>query len=164
MTEDNHFEIERKFLIEYPDVDWLEGCPDCHKSEIVQTYLESDPDEEIRVRRREACGNTVFYKTVKRRVTDIRRIEIEDEISKEEYYKLLANADGTKRPIKKTRYCLAFFNQLFEIDVYPFWSDKAIVEIELRSEDVPIVFPEKIKVIKEVTGEEEYKNSSLAKI
>ena len=32
-------------------------------------------------------------------------------------------------------------NQYFEIDVYPFWSDKAIMEIELRDEDEKIVFP-----------------------
>ena len=55
-------------------------------------------------------------------------------------------------------------NQYFEIDVYPFWKDKAIVEIELRDENVPIVFPDMLKVIREVTDDESYKNASLAKI
>ena len=66
--------------------------------------------------------------------------------------------------IRKTRYCLTYENQYFEIDVYPFWNDKAIVEIELSDENTEVVFPEQIKVIKEVTDDEAYKNASLAVI
>ena len=55
-------------------------------------------------------------------------------------------------------------NQYFEIDVYPFWQDKAIAEIELSDENAQVVFPEQIKVIKEVTEDEAYKNASLARI
>ena len=54
-------------------------------------------------------------------------------------------------------------NQYFEIDVYPFWNDKAIMEIELRSENQEFSIPKSINVIKEVTDDDEYKNSSLAK-
>ena len=31
------FEIERKFLIEYPDIEWLSSLPNCEKVEIIQT-------------------------------------------------------------------------------------------------------------------------------
>ena len=34
------------------------------------------------------------------------------------------------KQIRKTRYCLTYKNQYFEIDIYPFWNDKAILEIE----------------------------------
>ena len=34
-----------------------------------------------------------------------------------------------KKQIRKTRYCLTYESQYFEIDIYPFWNDKAIVEI-----------------------------------
>ena len=37
------------------------------------------------------------------------------------------------------------------------------MEIELADEKEEFTFPEKIKVIKEITGEEYYKNSSIAK-
>ena len=57
-----------------------------------------------------------------------------------------------------------FESQYLEIDVYPFWNDKAILEIELSDENAVIVFPKQIKVIKEVTDDDSYKNSSLAKI
>ena len=78
--------------------------------------------------------------------------------------KLLLSADITKRQIHKTRYCLSYENQYFEIDVYPFWDDKAIVEIELCDENAEIKFPEQLKIIKEVTDDDAYKNYSLAKM
>ena len=64
--------------------------------------------------------------------------------------------------IRKDRYCLTYENQYFEIDVYPFWQDKAIAEIELSDENTPIVFPDYIKIIREVTDDPAYKNANLA--
>ena len=72
------------------------------------------------------------------------------------------DADTNKKQIRKNRYCLTYKNQYFEIDVYPFWRDKAIVELELSEEGAEIEFPDYIKVIKEVTDDDSYKNSSLA--
>ena len=74
------------------------------------------------------------------------------------------DADPAKRPIRKDRYCLADGNQYFEIDIYPFWKDKAIVEIELADAAEEIRFPKMLTLIREVTEELEYKNSSLAKL
>ena len=52
-------------------------------------------------------------------------------------------------------------NQYFEIDIYPFWNDKAIVEIELSDENTQIAFPPFLKVIKEVTDDNNYKNTVI---
>ena len=164
LGEPEPLEIERKFLIEYPDIEWLENSPNCKKIEIIQTYLKSDESEEIRVRQRGMNGNYIYFKTIKRKVDDLKRIEIEKRLSKDEYLTLLMEADTEKRQIRKNRYCLMSENQYFEIDVYPFWDDKAILEIELSDENTEIVFPEEIKIIKEVTDDENYKNASLAKI
>lgn len=76
----------------------------------------------------------------------------------------MMQADTAKRQIRKDRYCLTYENQYFEIDIYPFWDDKAIVEIELREENEQIRFPRQLKVIREVTDDENYKNASLAAI
>ena len=38
------------------------------------------------------------------------------------------------------------------------------MEIELRDESQPVVFPEDIEVIREVTGEEAFSNHALARI
>lgn len=164
LGEPEPFEIERKYLIEYPDINWLESNPNCHKVEIIQTYLNSADDDEVRVRQRGENGNYIYFQTIKKKVSDLKRIEIEKRLSQQEYLTLLMNADTSKRQIRKNRYCLTYNNQYFEIDVYPFWNDKAVAEIELSDENITIEFPKEIKVIKEVTDDDTYKNSSLAKI
>lgn len=164
LGEPEPFEIERKFLIEYPDIAWLENEPNCQRIEIIQTYLKAGADEEVRVRQRGINGNYIYYKTIKKKVSEIKRVEVEKRLSQSEYLTLLMEADTTKRQIRKTRYCLTYKGQYFEIDVYPFWNDKAIAEIELSDENAEIVFPKHIKIIKEVTEDELYKNASLAKI
>lgn len=163
LGEPEPFEIERKFLIEYPDIQWLESNPNCRRIEIIQTYLKADSDREVRVRQRGSDGNYIYFKTTKLRVSDIKRVEIEERLTQKEYLRLLMEADTSKHQIRKTRYCLTFEGQYFEIDVYPFWNDKAVAEIELNDENADIVFPSQIKVIKEVTDDVNYKNSSLAK-
>jgi CYTH domain-containing protein len=160
----DNFEIERKYLIEYPDVKWLESNPSCQRIEIVQTYLNSDNGDEVRVRESGFNGDFTYVHTVKRKISGVKRVEIEKFISEEEYFKLLADADKTKSRIRKTRYRFAFEKQIFEIDIYPFWDDRAIMEIELSHENEKIVFPKEIKVIKEVTDDDSYKNASLADI
>ena len=51
----------------------------------------------------------------------------------------------------------------FEIDVYPFWQDKAVMEIELTDEMETVMLPPEIEIIKEVTGDRRYTNAALAK-
>ncbi len=164
LGEPEPLEIERKFLIGYPDLKWLESQPNCRKVEIIQTYLKSETDEEVRVRQRGENGHYTYYQTSKRTISGMKRVEVESRLAQEEYLRLLMKADTTKRQIRKTRYCLLYENQYFEIDVYPFWIDKAIAEIELSDEAEPVVFPKELKVIREVTDDPAYKNAALAKI
>ena len=89
---------------------------------------------------------------------------MERRLSKDEYLRLLMDADPTCRPIRKTRYCLTYDSQYFEVDIYPFWQDRAIVEIELSDEQADIRFPEQLRVIREVTDDAAYKNAALAKL
>lgn len=162
LGEPEPFEIERKFLIEYPDIKWLENHPNCKKVEILQTYLKSDDNNEIRVRQRGVDGHYVYFKTIKKKVSDMKREEIETHISKDEYLSLLMEADFSKRPIRKTRYCFLYENQYFELDIYPNWHNQAILEIELSDENQAIHFPKELKIIKEVTDDDHYKNAKLA--
>ncbi len=164
LGEPEPFETERKFLIKYPNLNWLASVPNCQRVEIIQTYLKSNSSEEVRVRQRGANNDYVYFKTVKRKVTELKRIEIEKRLSKDEYLSYLMDADTTKRQIRKDRYCLTYEGQYFEIDVYPFWDDKAIMEIELSDENAFVNIPPEITVIKEVTDDENYKNAKLAEI
>ncbi len=163
LGEPNPYEIERKFLIEMPDIEYLESLPNCEKVRIVQTYLNSSDDEEVRIRQRGNNGTYTYSKTRKINVDSMKRIEVETRLTQEEYINELLNADPTRGQIVKDRYCLCYKNQYFEIDIYPFWNDKAIAEIELISEDQKIELPEFINVIDEVTDDINFKNSEIAK-
>jgi len=164
MQEKAPLEIERKFLIEYPDMAALCAMPGAVCAQIVQTYLLAPDGDEIRVRARTQDGCTRYVKTLKRRIDDVKRIEIEEEIPPQTYLALLKQADSARRPIEKTRCCLPFAGHLIEIDVYPFWNDRAIAEVELHDEHETVLLPDCIRVIREVTGDIAYTNAALARI
>ncbi len=163
LGEPEPLEIERKFLICYPDIKALESLPNCTKVDITQTYLKSNSDVERRVRARGIDGDYLYYLTEKKPITGIKRVETERRLTQDEYLKLLMEADNKLRTIRKTRYCLSENNQYFEIDIYPEWDDQAIMEIELNSEDDEIKTPDFIHIIKEVTDDESYKNYQMAR-
>ncbi len=153
------YEIERKFLIEYPDIKLLSGKYEVESTEIVQTYLSGDSSSRIRKRGRD--GNYVYTMTVKQSITDVVRTENEKTLSEDEYNKILS--ERGEHTVEKTRHCFPYENQLIEIDVYPFWNDKAILEIEMPSFDSPYYIPPEITVIREVTSEPRYRNAVISK-
>ncbi|MBR0464742.1 MAG: AAA family ATPase [Clostridia bacterium] len=161
LGEPEPFEIERRFLIRYPDVEWLTKHPACRRVDIVQTYVQPDHEERFRLRQRGYNGSYVYFLTRKKSVSPIKRIELENRLTREEYQAYLSG-EGRKTQLAKSRYCLTYKDQYFEIDVYPFWTDQAIMEIELRSEDQPVILPEGIDVIREITGDRSLNNSALA--
>ena len=155
----NGFEIERKFLIKYPDINKLLDNPLCRVLKMEQFYLQGGG----RVRKIEENGKITYIKTVKKHITDIKREEKEWEIEEEEYIKETKNKAFSTNIIKKTRYAYPFYDLIFEIDLFPFWNDRAFLEIELNDENQEFIVPEFLKIIKEVTADKRYNNSSLAR-
>ena len=156
------YEIERKFLIRMPDLAWLASVSE--RSHILQTYLlPARKGDSERVRSRETNGRIVYTHTQKTRISDMRRIEIEREIDELEYDSLLQNADPDRAVIEKDRYCLSENGLSYEIDVYPFWSGQAVLEIELSDESQSFPWPEQIICLREVTDDRRYTNSALAR-
>ncbi|MGN0667040.1 MAG: CYTH domain-containing protein [Huintestinicola sp.] len=154
------YEIERKFLISFPD-DPESGCE--KKIDIVQTYLKrNDPALQRRVRSMTVNGETVYYYTEKRFVSSITREENEKTISREEYEGLLLERDEELVPIIKTRRVYSYGGLVFEMDSYPFSDSLATIEAELPSEDAALNIPPYFHVIKEVTGDKRYSNANLA--
>ncbi len=154
-----HLEIERKFLIAYPDTNFLDNLKDCAKVKIEQTYLK----DRARIRKWCENGKTSYIKTVKEKVNELVRIERESNISKQEYEALLYFADPDRNTIVKTRYRYPYMGKVIEIDVFPFWNDRAFLEVELDSENEKFSLPDFIKIIKEVSEDKRYRNSALAK-
>lgn len=153
-------EIERKYLIRYPDIDYLKSLPSS-KSEISQTYCIKD-GERFRLRKRGENGHYIYFNTKKRKISDLVYEEIETTITEDEYNFLLSTSEH-QGSISKVRYCLMYNEKYYEIDIFPFWKNQAYLEIELDEENEKFLLPDFIKVIEDVTFKREYKNSSLCK-
>ncbi len=162
LLDNNSLEIERKYLIKYPDINYLEQYSFCNKVDISQSYLTLSNNEKIRVRKRGLNNNYIYFKTIKKKINDVTRIEIENRLTEQEYLSYINESIETYT-LSKTRYCLLYENQYFEIDVFPFFNDQALMEIELNDENQKIEFPNFIDIIREVTYDKEYTNLSLSK-
>lgn len=163
MAHQTPLEIERKFLIRYPDKEQLFANYDITHYGIEQTYLTSAPGEVRRVRARTDNGITEYFLTVKSANPGMTRTEEEQQLTKTEYAALLEERDPATRTIQKERLTFAYQGKVFELDLFAFWKDRAILEIELASEDENVTLPPEIALIREVTNEPEYYNHALSK-
>ena len=162
LGESASYVVQRRFLIEYPDIEGLESLPNCERVEITQHYLRSDETRELRIRKRGTHDWNTFYLTEMEIDGARRHLVRRERISLREYETLLTQADPARRPIEMTRFCLTYAGQYFEIDVYPYWDDQAIIQIELPDEQAPIHFPPQVKVIREISDDASYRNSVMA--
>ena len=156
-------EIERKYLIRMPNVAALAKEKGCRILSVEQTYLVAKEGETHRVRLVREGDKTTYIETVKSRVNALSAVEHEAEITADRYAELLTSADPTRHTIVKTRYRIPVGARVAEIDVYPFWQDRAVLEIELADEQETVWLPPFAKVIREVTADFRYKNVNLAK-
>ena len=159
-------EIERKFLIKYPDAAALEKlCADAGGEtwDIEQTYLAAKTGETRRLRRVVSDGEERFFYTEKRRISAVTRIENEREIDRAEYDSLLAGRDPELSVIRKTRFRIPDGAHVWEVDLFPFWTDRAILEIELAAENERFELPPFVELIREVTKDKRYTNRAMAK-
>ncbi len=156
-------EIERRFLIKYPDIEALRQMPDYRVKHISQTYLKSDGDfVGGRIRKIVEGDRTSYVYTYKERLSDMTRREYEKEISYKEYSELLPLKKKHTITIEKDRHIFTHAGLVYELDVYDFWDDQASLEAEVESEDVPIPIPPCVTLIKEITDDRRYNNSHLA--
>ena len=157
-------EIERKYLIRYPDPEMLRALPECEKWEITQVYLMNGPGGvSRRIRRVLTNGEIHYYQTFKRRITEMSCEEEEREIASELYERLFRERDTRRQPILKTRYRVPYEGHILEFDIFPFWQDRALMEIELSSEDEVARIPDYVSIIRDVTSDRAYKNRQLAR-
>lgn len=160
-------EIEYKFLIKMPDLKVLSSQPEFKEKKLCQMYLElplgfSEFGTRCRIRKTEEQGRVTYRKTFKKDITDLTRVEIEEEIKEEEYIELSKFIRKGTAPISKTR--LTFFHKGYtcEVDIFPFWNTQAFLEIEVENESVTPPIPDFIKIIKDVSKDKAYRNSSIA--
>mgnify|MGYP003329723996 CR=1 FL=1 len=95
------YEIERKFLVEYPDVSQLDVRK---KIGITQTYLSNGMNNsQRRVRKLDINGEISYTYTEKVFITHITREENECSISSDDYSSLLKQAKRDVKPVEKVR-------------------------------------------------------------
>lgn len=160
-------EIEYKFLIDFPDISTMEAQPEYKVEEMYQVYLElpSGMDENgtyCRIRSVKNGQEEKFIKTFKESLSDMTRIEVESEISREEFNSLLAFRRQGYNPIRKHRHSFRLFGFTYEVDIFPFWQDRAYLEIEVEAENIKPPIPDFLKILKDVTADKRYRNTSLA--
>ena len=151
-------EIERKYLIRMPDRELLDRLC-ASRWEITQFYTADG----LRGRRIREGDAVTYVETRKQYVSDLVRIEEEREISQAEYEALFARRDPKRRVLEKTRWRIPYLGQTVEVDVFPFWTDRAFCEVELPGEDAPVSLPDWLTVVREVTHERRYTNKALTK-
>lgn len=156
-------EIERKFIIEYPTEELLRKNAQ-RKIRMEQTYLLGTGDgQSRRIRKSEEAGKTTYTTTEKHRIDARQRVEIEREISKEEYLAMQNEADPQRRVIHKTRWCVNLSEGLIaEIDVFDDFLEYAYCEVELPDPEKEFLLPEFVKVIREATEDRRFSNSALS--
>ena len=163
LGEPTPLEIEKKFLIRMPDISEISKLVNISEQQIIQTYLcDNGNGVERRIRMRGVEGDYTFFYTEKKYLRPGVRVETERRISEREYINYLMQTDCQKRQIRKTRYCFIYNNLYYELDVYPFWEHKAILEIELSSESSNFEIPDFISEICDITDNPAYSNYMLA--
>ncbi len=154
-------EIERKFIIQMPSKNLFHRGVTWH---ITQTYLTPEEEgENRRVRRSKCRGQVVYTLTKKRRYSDCASYEDEQLIDEASYWAHRTEARPDSETIEKVRHAVPYRGHILEIDVYPFWKDYAILEVELRDAEEAFELPPEIVVIREVTTDGRYKNTNIAR-
>jgi CYTH domain-containing protein/predicted ATPase len=157
-------EIERKYLIKMPTTEEISQLGCISETNIIQTYLKQQSfrtERRVRQRGTKESGFT-FYYTEKTEIGLGTRIEKEERISQSEYISYLTESDITLHQISKTRRCFIYDKRYFELDIYPFDNNYAILEIEVNDINEQFSLPP-FTVVKEVTSDNRFKNHSLAK-
>lgn len=149
---------ERKYIVR------LTGeIPEAIESEITQTYLTSEPQSEVRLRRRTLNGISVNVRTTKKTLPGNKQVETERQIDNNLYESLLRQADPYRCTIRKIRKTFIWRGQFFELDTYlsPV-SNLQILETKGIVDHEDVNFPPFLEVVEDITGKTEYYNYNLA--
>jgi len=160
----NILEIPQQIVEERKYIVCLTGdIPDAIESEIIQTYLTSDPRSEVRLRRRTLNGVSVNVRTTKKTLANNAQVVTERQIDNNLYESLMRQADPYRQSIHKIRKTFIWRGQFFELDTYlsPM-RNLQILETKGIVDHEDVNFPPFIEVVEDITGKTEYYNYNLA--
>ena len=143
-------EIERRFLLKNNDWEKLIH----HKSDIIQGYLSSNPENWIvRIR----SEDDLYKLTLKKHIKKAKNFEFEYKIPKKEGEIIISQI---KRPIIKERFYFLFQKKEWIIDRFKGKNFPLVIaEVELETIDEQINLPNFVS--KEITGLKKFSNFEL---
>ncbi len=167
---DNEYEIEKKYLIHYPNsLGFLgelkkQGFFIENVIHMDQYYLDIDEKREIKYRKE----NNEYYRIIKIGSGLVREENVE-EISERQFSKGKEHRVRNSSIIQKTRFICIKNQIIFEIDIYiepKSMEDNLIIEIEFNTKEEAINFDINNYIngfeIKDVTTNESFKNKNLS--
>ena len=165
MGNETGLEIERKYLLARAPAASDLAALGAREVRLEQAYLRAEDDWVRRIRRTDRGGIVRYVFTRKRDVAGIVREELETDLTADDYERLMADADPTRRVIRKTRHVFASGRWTLELDVFDEPPGLVLLEVELDdAADTPELPPViAALVVREVSTEAAYTNHELAR-
>lgn len=158
LNEDERFYIEKKYLINIPDISYLDKLGGCSKVKMTLTYLNSSSEQcDIKLLLRDEDGKKFYQKIIK---GNNQKSTIS--LNAEEYIDELDNKMLDRNPIIKYRYSFIYHSVYYKIDIFED-KDFSILEVDLLNSHEIVHFPSFIEVLKDVSEDPNYKNYNLSK-
>ena len=154
-----------KYLIEVDDelLERLKKEANYSTSHIVQHYLTSDNGNERRIRRRERGDDVLYSYSEANYLKTNERIKVDRVLTERQYKDYNHQIDRSLNVTDKMRYAFINNGSFFKLDVFDFDRTKGILSTESTADETETKLPDYVKVIKDITGDVNYKNYYLAK-
>ena len=154
-----------KYLIEVDDelLKKIAGEANYSESHIVQHYLRSENGYERRIRSRQTGEDIMYSYSEANYLSTNERVKVDKVLTERQYKDYFHEVDTDLNVIDKMRYSFISNGIFYKLDVFDFDTSKGILSIDEPADEGDIVLPDYIRVVKDVTGDLNYKNYYLAK-
>ncbi|MDO4197582.1 MAG: AAA family ATPase [Erysipelotrichaceae bacterium] len=158
-------EIYNKYLIEVNDevIKEMSRKQNFVHSHIIQHYLDSKVNTERRIRQRERNGSIMYTYSEARYLSTNERIKVDRVLSERQYFDYMGEVDDKLNVIDKQRYSFIENSHFYKLDVFNFDTSKGILSVQIPLNETDIELPDFVKIIKDVSDDQNYKNYYLAK-
>ena len=158
-------EVFKKYLVEIDNDDMERVAQEADHSivHIFQQYLVSTSGIERRIRKRERNGSVLYYYSEASIISTNERIKRDRILSERQYYDYQNEVDRSLSSIDKIRHSFIYDNHFCKLDIFNFDQSKGLLSIQVPENGEEVNLPSYLKVVKEVTDNNAYKNYYLAK-
>lgn len=132
-------------------------------SHIIQHYLRSDDGYERRIRSRDRNGDMLYSYSEANYLSTNERVKVDRVLTERQYNDFAHQIDTDLHVIDKMRYSFIDKGLFFKLEVFDFDTTKGILTVDEPDDGRTVEVPDYFEVIRDVTGDVNYKNYYLAK-